>query len=139
MAQKSKGPKRTALHEWTRWQAITAAVFLINGGLYSFIFPYSTGNIFKVPLKSITLPLSYPGVVATIAGPLILLIENDIGPFAMLDNRALKILMYLPLGIFTSLQLTLVQPGVFLIVIALLLMVDAVQSGGDEEPERMPR
>ncbi|KAL2911726.1 hypothetical protein HK105_208783 [Polyrhizophydium stewartii] len=130
--------KRTALHEWIRWQAITAAVFLLNGGIYSFIFPYETTNIIKMKMPALFNPLPIPGIVAIVAAVLILLIEYEVSLFASFNNQLFKSILYLPLGIFTALQLTLVQPGVFLVMIAIELVVDSM-SPQPEDKERLPR
>eukprot|EP00842_Homolaphlyctis_polyrhiza_P000855 jgi/Hompol1/1770/HPOL_001938-RA len=117
---------RSALHEWTRWQAITAAIFLFNGGVYSFKYSYETTRIIGdtriTPLFS---PICIPGIVAIAASFLILLLENDVGVFSLLDNHATKMVLYLLVGVFSGLQLTLTQPAVFLIVITIELAVDA--------------
>ncbi|KAH6567174.1 hypothetical protein BASA50_009598 [Batrachochytrium salamandrivorans] len=119
-------PKRTATLEWVYWQAITAAIFLLNGGLYSFAFPYETTRIINVQAPWLYIPISIPGIVAIVGSLLIFLIENNVSLFAKLNLHITRVLLYLPLGLFCGLQLTMVQPAVFLVIISIELMFDAV-------------
>ncbi|EGF78460.1 hypothetical protein BATDEDRAFT_90395 [Batrachochytrium dendrobatidis JAM81] len=123
-------PKRSALQEWIHWQSITAAIFLINGGLYSFGFQYETTRIFGLQLPFLYIPFSIPGIVSVIGGVLVLLIECHVSFFALLDFHIAKILLFMPLGLFALLQLTLVQPACLFVFISLELAYNAITTMG---------
>ncbi|KAJ2999949.1 hypothetical protein HDV02_001206 [Globomyces sp. JEL0801] len=141
--------KRTAIQEWVRWQMMTAAFFLGNGGFYSMFWPYYTFSFSSMfprlgpviqygPAKSDLFPLApFPaitgtsiplcGVIALIAGVVIFCIESDQVPGmeGMHENNAVKIVLYLLIGLVCINEFTCVSPSLFCIFASICLMIDS--------------
>ena len=107
--RQSKQEPTSAWQDLMQTQAIVAAIFLINGGVYAFKFPYPTIPSIISSSEIFTLSFAVLAIAATI-----LLIEFKLVP----SNSMAKTVFYAFSGILSLSQLTLLQPAVFLIIIA---------------------
>jgi hypothetical protein len=119
--------------EWVKWQAITAAIFLLNGSIYACIYPYATvfptGLTSKLSMDSMYLSIgSVPlgAIVGLLAFLPILAVEGGF-VFADYDSKTfsfVKAVLYFATGLLSMTTLTNVQPGIFLIFSSMCLMFD---------------
>ncbi|TPX59308.1 hypothetical protein SpCBS45565_g07764 [Spizellomyces sp. 'palustris'] len=116
---------------WATYQALSCAFIMLDGGIYAMIYPYPTFLFFvnsPIP-KGFIQPFSYPGLIALISVPIIVVIETNCCNAAKNINEMLsylpKAILYLVLALISVTQLTLVPAATFLLLTSMTLMVAA--------------
>lgn len=142
----------SSLQEWVKWQVITAAILLINGGIYCLLYPYGTfpfsdsiqiylgpnhsrgptnstenGKYFLAPVtaeRGPTIPVI--GFIALAAAIFCLALESDFFPVLapLHQSNLTKAAIYATIGIVCINQILCVQPSVFILFSAILLLYD---------------
>ena len=127
---------KTGIEEWVKWIVITASVFLLNGALYSLKYPQDFGiklpylgpiremgpsqsELFPLaplqPIKRQTIPIA--GIIALALSPIFVLIELKFKLYNLV-----KTALYIAGGLVAMTQVSMVQPGSWLILGGILLL-----------------
>ena len=145
-------PDRSGLELWVKYQIITTSISLLNAAIFCLLSPYDTFpfsdslQIYLGPMKARgpsnstglyslapaieivgkTIPLT--AFIALFAAVVCLAFESDYFPsLNEIHHRNFsKALIYAVFGLLCINQLTLVQPGSFLLCSALLLIYDTI-------------
>ena len=124
--------KRTAIQEWVKWQLITAAVFLINGSVYAFKFPYPTLKIFTAnPIFISIAGIPLAAIIGLLTAIFILVVETDWVENPIVQMAWPRALLYFAAGLGSLLTLTNAQPASFLIFSALCIGYDAMSDSSE--------
>ncbi|KAI8915591.1 hypothetical protein EDD86DRAFT_196396 [Gorgonomyces haynaldii] len=124
-------PKRTAIQEWVKWQLITIAVFLIDGSVYAFKYPYLWFPSFNITILGA--PLSaWIGLATSL---FIFIVETDIIENPLVTMNFPRTVLYAAAAVGTANQLTNANQAAYLAISAFLLAVDSATSAGPELPK----
>jgi hypothetical protein len=104
---------RNAIEEWAKWQLICAAVFLVDGSIYAFKFPYAELSVVPLYIPGTLFPLG--SVVGLLVAAFILAFETDFVPSPIVKYSAPRAVMYLIAAVLSAGTLTNMHPALELL------------------------
>ncbi|KAJ3119611.1 hypothetical protein HK098_005302 [Nowakowskiella sp. JEL0407] len=136
MAKTDKKRWESPAEVWAKWQAVTCGALLINGGIWSFFYPWPLVPEIQSALPFFYKPISIPGIAAILFGIFVLMLELSSSLEKL--NRSFrfipKAILYAVFAGFSVLQFTCILPAQFMVITIITLLVASTQ----EEPSPLP-